>query len=123
MECYSCSSHSVSSECYSGLFSLDSIEKITCSGINTCQKINNLNGLCYMKNLKSQKLKFNFFLAAGDVVTVMRQCALVRCSFIGANCYECEGDLCNSAASISKSVLLGLSALIIAFSFQKLMSS
>lgn len=53
----------------------------------------------------------------------MRQCALVKCGLIGPNCYECEGDLCNSASSISKSVLLGLSALFIACSFQKLFSS
>lgn len=50
----------------------------------------------------------------------MRQCALVKCSFYGPNCYECEGDLCNSASLISKSVVLGLSALLIVSSFQKL---
>lgn len=44
VECYSCSSHTASSACYTGIFPLDTTEKITCSGITACQKINNLDG-------------------------------------------------------------------------------
>lgn len=44
VECYSCASHSSGSACYTGKFEADTIEKLTCSGITACQKINNLNG-------------------------------------------------------------------------------
>lgn len=50
VECYSCSSHTSSSACFTGIFPLDTIEKVTCPGITACQRINNLNGLFYCKN-------------------------------------------------------------------------